>query len=259
MVPMAAITNPMDLSGRTILVTGASSGIGRDTCVLLSELGATVVLVARNEDRLKETLGLMSPGSHVIRPFDVTRTDLADAWMREIASQVGRLDGLVHAAGMTHTQALRLLDWNDYDRLLNLNLKSSFALMKAFRQKPVRAQTTASVVLISSVAAFQGYPGLSIYSATKAGVVALARNAAVEFSRESLRVNCVVPGFVETAMTSSAKDYLGDAQWEKTAADHLLGLGKPRDVAHAIAFLLGETGRWITGASLVVDGGRTIH
>ena len=249
----------MNLTGKRILVTGASSGIGRDTCVLLAELGATVVLVARNEERLRQTLALMRPGDHSIERFDVTDHLAAEGWMRELARRLGPFDGLAHAAGRTHTQALRHLDWDVFRELVDLNLKSSFALLKAFRLKQVRAHPSASVVLVSSVAALQGYPGLSIYSATKAAVIAMARTLAVELAREGLRVNCVVPGFVVTEMTSEARQYLGEERWEKTREDHPLGLGAPRDVSQAIAFLLSEAARWITGESMVVDGGRTIH
>lgn len=254
---MKSVANPMDLSGRTVLVTGASSGIGRDTCVLLSELGASVVLVARNEDRLRETLARMAPGNHLIRPYDVTEFQSTSDWMAEISRETGPIHGMVHSAGMAHTEALKLLDWDKYHQIMDLNLRSVFALVKAYRQRMVRARPTASVVLISSVAAIRGYPGHSIYSATKGAIVSAARTLAVELARESVRVNCVLPGLVVTEMAATVK--IVEGAWQKTVDKHLYGLGSPRDISHSIAFLIGDTARWITGESLVIDGGLTIH
>jgi NAD(P)-dependent dehydrogenase (short-subunit alcohol dehydrogenase family) len=249
----------MDFSGKQILVTGASSGIGRDLCVLLSNLGARVVLVGRNEARLRETISMMQPGEHIIEPFDVTNHLLADEWMKGIVAKVGPLHGLAHVAGKTHTAALRHMEWSVFDELIDVNLKSAFAMIKAFRAKQVRATPSATVVFVASVAAIRGFPGLSIYSAAKGAVIAMTRTLASELSREGIRVNCVVPGLVKTEMTADMRDLFGDSQWAALQQRHLLGLGTPRDVSQAISFLLSDEARWITGEAMVVDGGLTIH
>jgi 3-oxoacyl-[acyl-carrier protein] reductase len=132
-------------------------------------------------------------------------------------------------------------------------------MIKFFRAKQVRATPSTAVVFVASVAAIRGYPGLSIYSAAKAGVIAVRLTLAVELSWEGIRVNCVVPGFVETEMTADARDLFGDSQWEATRQAPLHGLGAPRNVSQGISFLLSDGARWITGEALVVDGGRTIH
>lgn len=251
---MPAITNPMDMSGRTVLVTGASSGIGRDTCVLLGELGAKVVLVARNRERLEETLSMMGEGGHHAVVKDLTEVEGITEWLIGTCAEVGKLDGMVHCAGISATQAVRYLDWEDVDRILSINLKAALALAKGLRHKKCRSSDGARLVLMSSAAGVSGYPGMSAYSASKAAIIGLTRSLAVELVRDGIRVNCVTPGLVATEMVSGLEESIGNFCSEQ---DHLLGVGKPRDVSQMIAFLLGETGNWITGQSFVLDGGLT--
>lgn len=254
---MPAITNPLDLTGKTILVTGASSGIGRDTCILLSELGAEIILVARRVDALQQTLSLMHGDGHTIQIFDFARTRDIVPWVKQVAAEHGPIDGLVHAAGESLTEAVRFLDYDNMDRLIDLNLKSNLALMQAIRLKQVRRQnSTLSVVLVSSISGHAGYQGTSVYGATKAGIDAIARALAIELSKESIRVNSIVPGLVATEMVlNDLADRVGKEAIDSSGESHPLGLGKPRDISNAIAFLLSDAARWITGTNLVVDGG----
>ena len=248
--------NPMDLTGQRVLVTGASSGIGRDTAVLLSELGAEVILVGRNEERLVETLDLMAPGNHHISAFDLRCHDETGSWMKKIASERGEINGLVHCAGISEICAVRYLEIESVENLLSINLTAAVSLAKAFRIKGVRSKQPPAIVFLSSVASLGGTAGQSCYAASKAGLLGLSRALAVEFSREKIRVNSVVPGWVKTEMTEEIMDKLiSEQQVAAVDAKHPLGIGNPRDVSHAIAFLLAETGQWITGSSLVVDGG----
>lgn len=255
---MPAIANPLDLTGKTILVTGASSGIGRDACVLLSELGARVILASRRMDSLNETLGQMHGDVHAIRTFDFSHTRSILSWLKSVAADVGPLDGIIHSAGVTNTEAIRHLDYEKMDHMIDLNLKSGLALVHASRNKQIRRQGSAmSIVFISSTAAHTGHVGLAVYSATKGGIEAATRTLAVELAKENIRINTVAPGLVETEMVTSFRDNLAGSEAFKKGTDtHPLGLGKPRDVSNAIAFLLSDASRWITGTSLVVDGGR---
>jgi NAD(P)-dependent dehydrogenase (short-subunit alcohol dehydrogenase family) len=258
---MAAMINPLDLSGKTILVTGASSGIGRDTCTLLSQLGATIVLSARRVDQLEKTLGMLADGDHLVCPFNVCEVRDTAAWMREVVKKSGPLDGVAHVAGITNTEAIRFLDFAKMEQLIDLNLKAPLAIANAFRQKTVRrAGVPVSMVLVSSVAAIRGYPGLSVYSATKGGVNSLMRTLAAELAKEMIRVNSVVPGLVRTEMVEElgAKHVSADAVQASWDA-HPLGEGRARDVSNLIAFLLADASRWITGTSMVVDGGLTAN
>lgn len=250
--------NPLELTGRTVLVTGASSGIGRATASLLSRLGARVILVSRREQQLRETLAIMEGTGHQVEPFDLQHTADIPAWLARLGPSIGPLHGLVHAAGVVSTKPLRFLEPSDWAGTLRINLESAFALAKGFRQRGVCAPQS-SIVFLASVAALIGSPGKSAYAASKGGIISLTRALAVELARERIRVNCVAPGWVETAMTALDSQSMMPEQLAALRQRHLLGFGRPEDVAHAIVFMLADTGSWMTGTSLVVDGGFSIQ
>ncbi len=246
--------NPMDLSGRTILVTGASSGIGRETAVLLSQLKARVVLTARNEERLSTTLATLHNDGHRAEPFDLSRTDEIPKWVQGIAAQAGPLHGIVHAAGKQASVPIRFVTDQKVDDLVRTNLYSAIMLARGFSQKNCHAPG-GGLVFLSSIMALASKPAISVYSATKSALVGLTKSLALELAPQNLRVNCVAPAFVETKMLEELRAVLTDEQMEALRSSHPLGFGTPRDVANAVAFLLAETGRWITGSTLVLDGG----
>lgn len=250
--------NPMDLSGCTILVTGASSGIGRETAVLLSRLQARVVLVARDQERLAQTAALLEGGGHRIEPFDLTTTDEIPRWLKHITAVAGPLHGLVHSAGMQSTRPVRMISRQHFEEVMGINVQVAISLSGAFRQKGVYARG-GSIVFLSSVVALVGAVGIAAYAASKGALTALTKSLALEFVRDSIRVNCVAPAYVQTEMADRFRTSLTTEQVAQIAARHPLGIGTPLDVAYAIAFLLAETGRWITGTTLVVDGGYTAH
>lgn len=248
--------NPMELFGKRIMVTGASSGIGRATSVILSQLGARVVLVGRNRDRLSQSLGMLEGSGHDIEVFDLTATDELPDWMKAIAQANGRMSGVAHCAGAQTVVPLRMLKTKHVDELFRINLVSAILLAKAFRQKAVN-DSGGALVFVSSVMGEVGTPGRAVYSASKGGLHALTKSLAVELSKDAIRVNCVAPGAVATEMVEEAKATLGEARLEEIAKLHPLGIGAPQDVANMIAFLIADTGRWITGAIQFVDGGYT--
>ena len=189
--------NPLDLSGRTLLVTGASSGIGREVAILFSALGARVILSGRNEERLRETLDRMSPGEHVPVPFDLSLVDQIVPWIKTLAAQNGPLDGFVHAAGKQSTMPLRGLTPSSLDNLLRTNLSSALMLARGFCQKGCH-RPGGSIVFLASVMALAGKPGLTAYSASKAALTGVTRSLALELAPEQIRVNCIAPAFVQT-------------------------------------------------------------
>jgi 3-oxoacyl-[acyl-carrier protein] reductase len=246
----------LGLSQKTVLVTGASSGIGRETAILASKHGAKVVLVARRASVLEDVAAELPGAGHSVVPFDLADTDGIPSMLRAVAENVGSLDGLVHAAGIHSTLPLRSIQSANVQELFNVNVTTAFMLAKGFRHKQVRS-TESSVVLLSSAVGLVGQPGVSIYSSTKGAIASLTKSLALELAREGIRVNCVCPGVVQTEMVNGLRARIGEEGFRKVAHAHPLGLGDPADVANAVLFLLSSASRWVTGSSMVVDGGYT--
>lgn len=246
------------LQGRSVLVTGASSGIGRATAVLASELGARVVLVARREDALAETQSQMAGDDHHTIAFDLNEHSGYSQLFAEAVAKVGPLSGMMHAAGIHATTPLRAVTAKQITELFETNVTSSLLLTKAYRSPKVRAEE-ASVVLMSSAVGVVGEAGVSAYAASKAAVSSLARSLALELAPERIRVNSIAAGIVMTSLTEGLRSKVGSAGWEAIEAKHPLGLGTPEDVANSAVFLLSGAAKWITGSTAIVDGGYTAH
>jgi NAD(P)-dependent dehydrogenase (short-subunit alcohol dehydrogenase family) len=248
--------HPFDLTGRTYLVTGASSGIGRATCKLLSEWGARILAVARNEDRLRQLLAELPGQGHGCECCDLgSAVDLSGV-LREWARTHGKLNGLVHAAGIQHMAPIKMFNAKAYDEMWSINIRAALGLTQGFRHSEVHAGN-GSLVFISSVSALVGQAALSGYSSTKGAIISATRSLAVELAREGIRVNCIAPGLVQTSMADKMKQILGESRMASIESLHPLGFGQPEDVAYAVGFLLSDAARWITGTTLVVDGGFT--
>jgi NAD(P)-dependent dehydrogenase (short-subunit alcohol dehydrogenase family) len=248
--------NPLDLSGKTILITGASAGIGRATAVLLSRLGARMILTARNTDGLDETAALLTGGGcHRIAAFDLAELEEIPAWLAGIAQEAGPLSALIHCAGVASMLPLRSLRLEHLDQIMRVNFYSAAVLTREFTRKRMH-QEGASIVFVASVAGMLGAPARTAYSASKGALIAFARSAAMELAKSGIRVNCVAPSYVQTELYEKTMTALTPERLQALLdATQPLGLGAPADVANAIAFLVADTGRWITGTVLAVDGG----
>jgi NAD(P)-dependent dehydrogenase (short-subunit alcohol dehydrogenase family) len=217
-------------------------------------MGARVVLLGRRQPELDQTRGLLSGEGHHVAVFDLESAEGLPALLKQLGKDCGLFAGVAHCAGIHSLRPVKMESVEHAESMLRTNTISSLMLVKAARQRGVRAEAL-SIVLVSSVMGSQGQPGLAAYCASKGALEALARASAVELAREGIRVNCVAPGIVQTDMTARFRNAIGEESFAAARSMHPLGLGVPRDVSTAIAFLLADASRWITGTTLVVDGG----
>ena len=247
--------NPFSLQGKRVLVTGASSGFGRAIALGCANMGAEVIATGRNVERLNETLehlnGISSLGHRAVigdltEPHD--RAMLVEA--------LGEIHGVVHNAGTSVICPTRQMSEQHLRDLQRLNVESPMLLTQALLRKNLIANDGA-IVFIASVAAFQGVPGVGAYSGTKAAVIAMARCLALEVSKRRIRVNCLAPGLANTPLLDSLRK--SPASVSEQLASYPLGFGEPEDIAHAAIFMLSGASRWITGATLVMDGGMSVR
>ena len=247
------------LIGKKVLVTGASSGIGKAIAVFFSQQGAQVILSGRNKERLDETLNLLTGDGHIIFSSDISKIDDLKELMDFSFNSFGALDSVVHCAGIQKTLPLQAIKEQQFDDIFNINVKSAQFIAKFLRRKGRYNVNGCSLIYISSVAAFCGEPAISTYCASKAALIGLSKSLAVELAKLNLRVNTISPGVVETNMVDGLKQQLSEEQYNQILLNHPLGLGKPEDIAHAAAYLASDLSRWVTGSNLIVDGGYSTH
>ena len=251
--------NPMDLIGRHIVVTGASSGLGRQTCVTVSQLGARVSLLARNEEKLQETLSLMEGTDHKIFPFDVTQTDGIEALAKQVVDVNGKINGFVHAAGVFPRFPLSMTKKDFLDEIMTLHVYSFVEFVRCLSKKKLSEEGT-SIVAVSSASTISSDKGQVAYIATKGALDRVVRPMAIELGESrKFRVNTVNPGWIKTDMYNKFIEELGQERMDEILKPCFLGACEPLDVANTIAFLLSDAGKMITGQNIVIDGGWTIH
>jgi NAD(P)-dependent dehydrogenase (short-subunit alcohol dehydrogenase family) len=250
--------NPFSLEGKTIIITGASSGIGRQTAISCSKAGARVVLLGRDETRLQETLAAMNSSDlHLVYAVDLLDFEVVAEVMKDVFMQVGAYHGLVNAAGISTTLPLKLLSPEKMDHFFRTNVHGAIQLTKLFMKHAAQDNEGASVIFISSVMGMVGEMGKTVYSLTKGALISGARSLALELATRNVRVNTISPGVVVTPMSQSAVYSQDEESLNRVKSLHPLGLGKPEDVANACIYLLSGAARWVTGTNLVVDGGYT--
>lgn len=246
----------LSLADKTIVVTGASSGIGQACSVCSSQLGAKLVLVGRDESRLRETMSLLAAGDHQIVVADVTDYDkMADLISMAVTRLGGTIHGLVHSAGVEITKPFSRTTAQDYRDLLEVNLIAGLELCKLASNRKYLPKFGASYVLISSIMADLGSAGKVAYCASKSSITAAVKAMAMELASRKIRVNCLKPGCVDTPLLKNMFSGLAEGEITLIQDMHPLGLGRPEDVANICCFLLSDLATWITGASIPVDGG----
>ena len=250
--------NPFSLENKTVLVTGASSGIGRQCAIDCSKMGAKVVMVARNEERLNETLSEMEGNGHAVYQFDLTKLDGIKNLVSDIVAQVGIINGFIHAAGIEMTKPLKILKSEDYEAIYRVNTLSGFEFVHQLTNTK-KMERNSSIVLIASITGVIGRTAVSAYAASKGAIISACRTMALEFASKNTRVNCISPGTILTPLMQNFLDGLDEETRTKRIDGFPLGLGQTTDISNACIYLLSDASRWVTGQNLIVDGGYTVR
>lgn len=250
---MEANYNPFLLASKTVLITGASSGIGRETALECARMGASVVITGRDKDRLDETLQLIESDDKTAIIADLTVADDVERLIEALPS----LDGAVLCAGNSMTLPLQFGTRDKFDDMFDINFFAPVELLRMLYKKK-RLNKGASVVLIASIGGTHSFmPGNGIYGASKAALNSVMKYAAREFASRRIRVNSICPGMVDTPLIH--RGTITEEQLAEDAKRYPLGrYGKPSDIAHGAVYLLGDASSWLTGHDLVIDGGFSI-
>jgi 3-oxoacyl-[acyl-carrier protein] reductase len=242
-----------DLSGQIALVTGASRGIGRAIAESLARCGAKVACVARNAEKLKETVAAITSAGGTAEAFECNVADAAsvEKAVEAIIARWGKLQILVNNAGITRDTLLARMSDEQWDEVLNTNLRGAFLFTRAVT-RPMMQGRYGRIINISSVSGLVGNAGQANYSASKAGLIGFTRSVARELASRNVTVNCVCPGFIETDMTAALGEAVQEEVKKRIPAKRL---GKPEDVSAAVLYLASAEAGYITGQVLTVDGG----
>lgn len=242
------------LDNKSVLITGASSGIGKTCALICAGLGANLIISARSNDRLESVVKEVGRSTNISSvPADLSKpTDI-----ESLADSCGKLDGIVHCAGVLNYNLSRFVTDRTLDATFQTNFFSIARLVKLLFDKK-KMNTASSIVFVGSVSQKLGVPATAEYAASKAALTSYAKVLASEVAAKRIRVNTILPGLVETPMTLSNKTLVNPDMLGTQAKSYPLGIGKPEDVGYLCAFLLSDASKWMTGAEIVIDGGHTL-
>lgn len=245
----------INLTNKTFVVTGAGSGIGRETTKVLSEQGAKVVMLDLNQEGLDETKALLTGEGHIIRTVDLTSFENLPELVKGIIAETGAVDGLVHCAGISSRKPLNVLRPEGFSKVMDVNFYSFEELTRLFTKKG-NMNDCGSIVVMSSISSIRGYKAKTEYCVSKAAVDAFVRCMALELAPKRIRINSVMAAEVLTPLALKAREtnaMVGAADFEAP-----LGPSEPYEVANTIAFLLSDATKTITGTSILIDGGACV-
>lgn len=244
--------NPYSLDGKTILVTGASSGLGASIADQCSKLGATVIITGRNKERLADTFSKLSGDGHIQIVADLI--DNQD--METLAQDLPVINGMALCAGITKTLPVKFVNEGAIDEIFKTNTLSSISLIqKLLKQKKIAKQ--GSIVFLSSISTTYADKGNSIYAASKGALNSFSRVLALEVASQGIRSNCIQPGFVPSRMLDAG--IVTNEQLQEELKRYPLGFGEPTDIAYGTIYLLSDAAKWVTGTVLTIDGGVTLR
>ena len=247
----------IDLSNKTYIITGASSGNGRAVAQLANNFGAKLLLLARNKDAILETAKNMDSNTFMCESIDLTEFEKIETVIKMATEKMGKLNGFCHCAGIEQTLPLRSMNPINYQNLFNINTIAGFELARICSKKVYMSDDGSSFVFIASIMGIVGRPGLIGYSASKGAVIAAVHSMALELAPKHIRVNLVSPGTIMTKMIENALKNMEEDQRNKRLNEYPLGFGTPEDIANIVLFLLSDRSKWITGSNIIIDGGYT--
>jgi NAD(P)-dependent dehydrogenase (short-subunit alcohol dehydrogenase family) len=245
------MSTPFSLAGKTVLVTGATAGIGRQTAIIVAQAGARVVATGRNVEKLADTFAQLAPGAeHLSTPADLTQIEDRD----RLAKELPALDGIVHCAGLTLLHPFKFSDERRFHEIYAINVEAPLFLTQRLH-KARKLNHGASLVFISSISPDVGTKGHAIYSGSKAALHGISRVLAHELAPLKIRSNCLSPGMLKTEVAEGMANQISPELLALDEARYPLGYGTAEDVGNAAVFFLSPASKWITGANLIMDGG----
>lgn len=247
--------NFFSLKGKKIIVTGASSGIGREISIYLSKLGANLIITSRRLDVLEDTYSQLEGNGHILLNYDLEKVDSIEKWIKTNEDKFGKMDGLVHSAGIANTKPMNMTYPAYLEKVMKINFYSFVEIVRVLNSLEL-LQRHASIIAISSTASRAGNKGKVAYSASKSALVGAAKCMALELSKKKIRINLISPSFIRTKLferyLENHRDSLDSRQ---ILSRQYLGIGEANDVAKACAFLISKKSKFVTGSDFIIDGG----
>jgi len=245
----------IDLLGKRILITGASSGIGQAVAKKAAALGARIILFGRNIDRLSNTFKSLQEGQHEFFQVDITDYDRVAQIINTTIKENGPISGFVHSAGIEKTLPFKASTPKIFREVFEINVIAGFEIARIISGKKMYNEAGTSFVFMSSVMGKLGDAGKIVYCSSKGALLSGTKAMAIELASKNIRCNCILPGIVETELVKELFEAIPSESKDRIISKHPLGLGTPKDIAELVSFLLSNQAGWITGSDFVIDGG----
>lgn len=244
------MTNPFSLEGKTVLITGTTAGLGRQSAITASQMGARVIITGRNQERLEDTFSKLHGSNHLAIAADLTDQQARE----ELVKKLPPLDGIAHSAGGTLLHPFKFIDEKRYREIYAINVEAPmFLTQRLFKARKLNRE--ASIIFIASISATTGPIGHSIYAGSKAALLGIVRVLARELAALRIRANCISPAMVRTEVVDALVSHLSPDVIVADEAAYPLGYGTADDVANAVVYFLSPASRWVTGTNFIMDGG----